>query len=86
VGNLIEDRYCLSPRIPGSGGIADGIVVVAEVHEGRGFVILVADVPVQRVGVVEALFCLLVLAEKLLRVAECVPDIGIGDRVVDLLL
>jgi hypothetical protein len=70
-----------------TGGIvvAGGVEGIAEVAEGVGFAVPVADVPAQVDGALVAGGRLLVLAEVVVGVAEAVPGGGLALAVADLL-
>jgi hypothetical protein len=71
----------------GSGGlgVAGGVMGVAEVGEGVGFVVAVADVPVPGKGLLVAGHCMGVVAEVVVGVAEAVPGGGLPVAVAELL-
>jgi hypothetical protein len=55
VVEVVKDVQGVLPGVAGGGGIAGGVVGVAEVGEGVGFVVAVAEVPDQGEGVLVAL-------------------------------
>jgi hypothetical protein len=70
---------CQASRAPG------GVVGVAEVGMGGGFLIAVADFAEQVDGVLVAGEGLVVVAEVVVGVAEACPSVGLPEPFVDLL-
>src|SRR5262245_58716229 len=82
---LVEDGQGLLPAVASRIAVVVGVVGIAEVGEGVGFVVAVAKVPVYVEGELVAGDGLGVVAEVVVGVAEVVPDVGLPVAVVELL-
>jgi hypothetical protein len=78
---MIEDDNCLLPDGTGGSCVADGVVGVAEVGEGLGQAVAVAEVVIQLDGVLKAGDGLGVVAEVVVDVAEAVPGASLSTLV-----
>src|SRR5947209_6495976 len=73
------------PGVTGGGGLAGGVEDVAEVSEGDGFVVAVAEFPEEAAGLPVAGDRLGVPAEVVVGVAKAVPGVRLSDVVVEFL-
>ncbi len=86
VAQLGENSQGLLPGGTGSVKSFCDVVAVAEVGEGVGFVVAVAEVAMQLEGVLETDAGLFVMAEVMVCVAEAVPGGRLPNAVAELLL
>lgn len=83
VVELVVDGQRKLPGRAGGGEITSGVMGVAEVGEGFGFAVPVAEIPVQLATVLIAVDGLAVVAEVMVCVAEAVPGCSLTSRVAD---